>query len=82
MSQRPAAGTDPILFGAGAAAGCDDLGGAEAADKLLDRLPGTICVASDLVVQAMGKLLVLAPGYKQGGATQSSQPSAPEITHT
>src|SRR6476660_4243028 len=41
-------GNDPVLVGAADVASCDDLAGAEATAKLLDRIPGTVFVAGDL----------------------------------
>lgn len=41
-------GSDPVLVGAADVASCDDLAGAEATAKLLDRIPGTVFVAGDL----------------------------------
>src|SRR5215831_10498467 len=40
--------TDPVLVGAADVASCDDLAGAEATAKLLDKIPGTVFVAGDL----------------------------------
>ena len=39
---------DPILVGAGDIASCDDLAGAEATAKLIDKIPGTVFAAGDL----------------------------------
>jgi hypothetical protein len=39
---------DPVLVGAGDIASCDDLAGAEATAKLIDRIPGTVFAAGDL----------------------------------
>ena len=40
--------TDPVLVGAGDIASCDDLAGAEATAKLIDKIPGTVFAAGDL----------------------------------
>src|SRR5215831_17530170 len=40
--------TDPVLVGAGDIASCDDLRGAEATAKLIDRIPGTVFAVGDL----------------------------------
>jgi hypothetical protein len=40
--------SDPVLVGAGDVASCDDLAGAEATAKLIDKIPGTVFVAGDL----------------------------------
>ena len=39
---------DPILVGAGDVASCDDLSGAYATAKLIEKIPGTVFVAGDL----------------------------------
>jgi hypothetical protein len=39
---------DPILVGAGDVASCDDLAGAYATAKLIEKIPGTVFVAGDL----------------------------------
>ena len=39
---------DPVLVGAGDIASCDDLKGAEATAKLIDRIPGTVFAVGDL----------------------------------
>ena len=39
---------DPVLVGAGDIASCDDLTGAEATAKLIDKIPGTVFAAGDL----------------------------------
>jgi len=39
---------DPILVGAGDVASCDDLSGAYATAKLVEKIPGTVFVAGDL----------------------------------
>ena len=39
---------DPILVGAGDIASCDDLAGAYATAKLIEKMPGTVFVAGDL----------------------------------
>ena len=44
----PAAQPDPVLVGAGDIASCDDLAGAEATAKLIDKIPGTVFAAGDL----------------------------------
>src|SRR5438034_1783503 len=46
VSQQKSA--DPILVGAGDIASCDDLTGAFATAKLIDRIPGTVFAAGDL----------------------------------
>jgi len=49
--QKPvasAASSDPVLVGAGDIASCDDLAGAEATAKLIDKIPGTVFAAGDL----------------------------------
>ena len=40
--------SDPVLVGAGDIASCDDLTGAEATAKLIEKIPGTVFVAGDL----------------------------------
>src|SRR5215475_3911052 len=40
--------TDPVLVGAGDIASCDDLAGAEATAKLIDKIPGTVFAVGDL----------------------------------
>jgi hypothetical protein len=40
--------SDPVLVGAGDIASCDDLAGAEATAKLLDKIPGTVFAVGDL----------------------------------
>jgi hypothetical protein len=42
------AAADPVLVGAGDIASCDDLAGAEATAKLIDRVPGTVFAVGDL----------------------------------
>ena len=42
------AATDPILVGAGDISSCDDLSGAEATAKLIEKIPGTVFAAGDL----------------------------------
>ena len=39
---------DPVLVGAGDIASCDDLAGAEATAKLIDKIPGTVMAVGDL----------------------------------
>lgn len=39
---------DPVLVGAGDIASCDDLSGAEATAKLIDKIPGTVFAVGDL----------------------------------
>ena len=39
---------DPVLVGAGDIASCDDLSGAEATEKLIEKIPGTIFAVGDL----------------------------------
>ena len=41
-------GPDAVLVGAGDVASCDDLAGAEATAKLIEKIPGTVFVAGDL----------------------------------
>lgn len=43
-----AGGQDPVLVGAGDIASCDDLSGAEATAKLIDKIPGTVIAVGDL----------------------------------
>jgi acid phosphatase type 7 len=40
--------SDPVLVGAGDIASCDDLSGAEATAKLIEKIPGTVFAAGDL----------------------------------
>lgn len=40
--------SDPVLVGAGDIASCDDLAGAQATAKLIDKIPGTVFAAGDL----------------------------------
>ncbi len=47
QKSAPASG-DPVLVGAGDIASCDDLAGAEATAKLIDKIPGTVFAAGDL----------------------------------
>jgi acid phosphatase type 7 len=46
--QASSAWADPVLVGAGDIASCDDLAGAEATAKLIDKIPGTVFAAGDL----------------------------------
>src|SRR5262249_40142973 len=48
--QEPAstAISDPILVGAGDVASCEDLAGAQATARLIEKIPGTVFVAGDL----------------------------------
>jgi len=46
--QTPASSFDPVLVGAGDIASCDDLSGAEATAKLIDKIPGTVFAVGDL----------------------------------
>jgi len=39
---------DPVLVGAGDIASCDDLAGAEATAKLIEKIPGTVFAVGDL----------------------------------
>src|SRR6202453_1832338 len=39
---------DPVLVGAGDISSCDDLAGAEATAKLIDKIPGTVFATGDL----------------------------------
>jgi len=39
---------DPVLVGAGDIASCDDLTGAQATAKLIDKIPGTVFAVGDL----------------------------------
>jgi hypothetical protein len=41
-------GSDPVLVGAGDVASCDDLAGAEATAKLIEKIPGMVFVTGDL----------------------------------
>ena len=43
--------SDPVFVGAGDIASCDDLSGAEATAKLIDKIPGTVFAAGDLAYQ-------------------------------
>jgi hypothetical protein len=43
-----AAQQDPVLVGAGDIASCDDLSGAEATARLIDKIPGTVIAVGDL----------------------------------
>lgn len=43
-----ASASDPVLVGAGDIASCDDLAGAEATAKLIDKIPGTVFAVGDL----------------------------------
>jgi acid phosphatase type 7 len=45
---KSGAGGDPTLVGAGDIASCDDLAGAEATARLIDKIPGTVFAAGDL----------------------------------
>jgi acid phosphatase type 7 len=47
-SKGEAQSGDPVLVGAGDIASCDDLAGAEATAKLIDKIPGTVFAAGDL----------------------------------
>lgn len=40
--------SDPVLVGAGDISSCDDLAGAEATAKLIDKIPGTVFAVGDL----------------------------------
>ncbi|HTC48296.1 MAG TPA: metallophosphoesterase [Candidatus Aquilonibacter sp.] len=40
--------SDPVFVGAGDISSCDDLAGAEATAKLIDKIPGTVFAAGDL----------------------------------
>jgi hypothetical protein len=44
----PASASDPVLVGAGDIASCDDLAGAEATAKLIEKIPGTVFAVGDL----------------------------------
>lgn len=46
--KKPQTSGDPVLVGAADVASCDDLAGAEATAKLLDKIAGTVFVAGDL----------------------------------
>src|SRR5437773_8832804 len=53
QSSTPAAAvatlaSDPVLVGAGDIASCDDLAGAYATAKLIEKIPGTVFVTGDL----------------------------------
>jgi hypothetical protein len=50
-SKKPAEvkmSSDPVLVGAGDISSCDDLAGAEATAKLIEKIPGTVFAAGDL----------------------------------
>jgi len=47
-SRLNAQASDPVLVGAGDVASCDDLSGAYATAKLIEKIPGTVFVAGDL----------------------------------
>jgi acid phosphatase type 7 len=47
-SKAEAQSSDPVLVGAGDIASCDDLAGAEATAKLIEKIPGTVFAAGDL----------------------------------
>ena len=44
----PTSSSDPVLVGAGDIASCDDLAGAEATARLIDKIPGTVFAVGDL----------------------------------
>ena len=48
LSMAAACAQDPVLVGAGDIASCDDLSGAEATAKLIDKIPGTVIAVGDL----------------------------------
>lgn len=48
LSTAFAVAQDPVLVGAGDIASCDDLSGAEATAKLIDKIPGTVIAVGDL----------------------------------
>lgn len=48
QSTEVAKSDDPVLVGAGDVASCDDLAGAYATAKLIEKIPGTVFVAGDL----------------------------------
>src|SRR6266566_5228716 len=43
-----ATSSDPVLVGAGDVASCEDLAGAYATAKLIEKIPGTVFIAGDL----------------------------------
>jgi hypothetical protein len=47
-AQSSSSESDPVLVGAGDIASCDDLAGAEATAKLIEKIPGTVFAAGDL----------------------------------
>jgi acid phosphatase type 7 len=47
-SGSPATAPDPVLVGAGDIASCDDLAGAYATAKLIEKIPGTVFAVGDL----------------------------------
>jgi hypothetical protein len=48
LGQAKDSDADPVLVGAGDIASCDDLAGAEATAKLIDKIPGTVFAVGDL----------------------------------
>ena len=48
MTSTKSEESDAVLVGAGDIASCDDLAGAEATAKLIDKIPGTVFVSGDL----------------------------------
>jgi acid phosphatase type 7 len=48
QNQIATSSSDPVLVGAGDIASCDDLSGAYATAKLIDKIPGTVFAAGDL----------------------------------
>jgi len=74
---------DPVLVGAGDIASCDDLAGAQATAKLIDKIPGTVFAVGDLaypdgVRQAIRQLLRSHLGTLQG--THSPGARKPRIS--
>ena len=48
LASDPSATPDPVLVGAGDIASCDDLAGAYATAKLIEKIPGTVFAVGDL----------------------------------
>ncbi len=46
--KAPSIASDPVFVGAGDIASCDDLAGAEATAKLIEKIPGTVFAVGDL----------------------------------
>jgi len=49
---KTSSSSDPVLVGAGDIASCDDLSGAYATAKLIEKIPGTVFAAGDLAYPA------------------------------